>query len=176
VKTEHEYDGGNNNYMSFKQTLFRKVISVSLCAIIGFTGFTMGHTPQASAATSKADKIITLGKKYIGVKYRFGAPSGSTSAFDCSSFMQYIFGRNGIQLPRVSSTQATKGVKVAFGNLKKGDLVFFRVARTGKKIGHVGVYIGNNKILHTYGSTGVTYSSINSRYWKTHFVTARRVL
>ncbi|BBI33674.1 C40 family peptidase [Cohnella abietis] len=164
--------------MSFKNTLVRKVVGVSLCAVIGFTGITMGHTKQASAATStsKADNIISLGKKYIGVKYRFGAPSGSTSAFDCSSFTQYIFGKYGVKLPRVSSTQATKGTKVAKANLKKGDLVFFKVARTGNKIGHVGVYVGDNKMLHTYGSPGVTYSSINTSYWKSNYVTARRVL
>ncbi|WP_256757481.1 C40 family peptidase [Cohnella sp. WQ 127256] len=162
--------------MSFKITLVRKVVSVSLCAVIGFTGIGLGNVQQASAATSKADKIITLGKKYIGVKYRFGAPSGSTSAFDCSSFTQYIYGKYGVKLPRVSSTQATKGYKVAKANLKKGDLVFFKVARTGNKIGHVGVYVGNNKMLHTYGAPGVTYSSINSSYWKSHYVTARRVL
>jgi murein DD-endopeptidase / murein LD-carboxypeptidase len=162
--------------MSFKQTLVRKVISISLCVVIGFTAIAIGHTPQASAATNKANKIITLGKKYLGVKYLFGAPSGSTSAFDCSSFIQYIFGKNGINLPRVSSAQALKGVKVAKGSLKVGDLVFFKVARTGNKIGHVGIYVGNNKILHTYGSTGVTYSSISSGYWKSHYVTARRVL
>jgi lipoprotein Spr len=175
VAPEHKHDGGNN-YMSFKNTLIRKIVSVSLCAVIGFAGFALGHAPKASAAISKADKIITLGKKYLGVKYRFGAPSGSNTAFDCSSFTQYIFGKYGVKLPRVSITQATIGYKVAKGNLKKGDLVFFKVARTGNKIGHVGVYIGNNKIIHTYGSTGVTYSSISSGYWKSHFVTARRVL
>jgi lipoprotein Spr len=162
--------------MSIKTTLVRKVISVSLCAVIGFTGMAVSHTPKASAATSKAGKIITLGKKYIGVKYRFGAPSGSTSAFDCSSFTQYIYGKYGVKLPRVSSSQATKGYKVAKSSLKKGDLVFFKVARTGSKIGHVGVYVGNNKMLHTYGSHGVTYSSINTSYWKSHYITARRVL
>ncbi|TFE24888.1 C40 family peptidase [Cohnella luojiensis] len=162
--------------MSFKNTFIRKVVSVSLCAVIGFTGITLGHAPTASAATTKADKIITLGKKYLGVKYRFGAPSGSTSAFDCSSFTQYIFGKYGVKLPRVSSSQATKGVKVAKANLKKGDLVFFKVKRTGKKIGHVGVYVGNNKMLHTYRATGVTYSSMNTNYWKSNYITARRVL
>ncbi len=164
--------------MSFKSTLIRKVFTVSLCAVIGFSGIALKYAPQASAATStsKADKIITLGKKYLGVKYRFGAPSGSTSAFDCSSFTQYIFGKYGIKLPRVSSTQATKGVKVAKANLKKGDLLFFKVARTGNKIGHVGIYVGNNKMIHTYGKPGVTYSSINTSYWKSHYVTARRVL
>ncbi|KIL34744.1 glycoside hydrolase [Cohnella kolymensis] len=163
--------------MSFSHTVVRKVLTVSLCAVIGFTGFAFGQAPSASAATSKADKIILLGKKYLGVKYRFGAPSGITSAFDCSSFVQYIYGKNGIKLPRVSSTQATKGYKVTKGKLKRGDLVFFRTKRTGSKIGHVAVYLGRGKILHTYGSAGgVTYSSLNSGYWKRNYVTARRVL
>jgi murein DD-endopeptidase / murein LD-carboxypeptidase len=163
--------------MSFKNAFVRKFITVSLCAVIGFTGLAMANTPAASAATtSKADKIIALGNKYLGVKYLFGSPSGSTKAFDCSSFTQYLFGKFGIKLPRVSSSQATKGVKVAKANLKKGDLVFFKVARTGNKIGHVGIYIGNNKMLNTYGSTGVTVSSMNTSYWKSHYVTARRVL
>ncbi|MFC4597935.1 C40 family peptidase [Cohnella hongkongensis] len=161
--------------MKFKTTFVRKVVGISLCAAIGFAGLAVGQAPQASAAT-KADKIISLGKKYMGVKYRFGAPSGSTSAFDCSSFTQYIYGKYGVKLPRVSSSQAKKGVKVSKSKLKRGDLVFFSTARTGKKIGHVAVYVGNNKILHTYGKPGVTYSSLSSSHWKKTYVTARRVI
>ncbi|MBB6669181.1 C40 family peptidase [Cohnella nanjingensis] len=162
--------------MSIKSTIVRKVASISLCAVIAFTGAAMASSPSASAATTKADKIITLGKKYLGVKYRFGAPSGKTSVFDCSSFTQYIFGKYGVKLPRVSSSQATKGKKIAKASLKKGDLVFFKTSRTGSKIGHVAVYIGSNKILHTYGKPGVTVTSLSSTYWKQHYVTARRVL
>lgn len=166
--------------MSFKQTLVRKVVSVVLCASLGFGGLAIaGQAPSASAATkaSKADKVISLGKKYLGVKYRFGAPSGITSAFDCSSFVQYIFGKNGVKLPRVSSSQALKGVKVAKSKLKKGDLVFFKTpSRTGNKIGHVGVYLGSNKMLHSSPSNkGVAISAMTG-YWSKNYVTARRVL
>lgn len=164
--------------MAFRHHWVSKAVTAGLCAVIGFTGLALApKAPTASAATiSKADKIISLGKKYLGVRYRFGAPSGATYAFDCSSFTQYIFGKNGVKLPRVSSTQATKGKKVTKGHLKKGDLVFFKTRRTGSKIGHVGVYVGNGKILHTYGRPGVTYSSITSGYWSRTFVTARRVI
>ncbi|TJY44218.1 NlpC/P60 family protein [Cohnella pontilimi] len=163
--------------MSLKRTVARKVVTVSLCAIVGFAGLAMGQAPQASAAkATKADSIIKLGKKYLGVKYRFGAPSGATSSFDCSSFTQYIYGKYGVKLPRVSSSQATKGRKITKANLKRGDLVFFKSPkRTGNKIGHVAVYLGNNKILHSYPSRGVAYSSLTG-YWKTNYVTARRVL
>jgi lipoprotein Spr len=163
--------------MSFKHNIARKVVTVSLCAMIGFTAFAFGQAPAVSAAkANKAEKIIKLGKKYLGVKYRFGAPSGSTSSFDCSSFTQYIYGKYGVKLPRVSSSQATKGTKVTKAHLKRGDLVFFKSPkRTGNHIGHVAVYLGHNQIMHTYGKTGVTFSYLQG-YWKTNYVTARRVL
>jgi lipoprotein Spr len=175
VKKENKQHGGHCS-LNFKTKPFKKLAGLCLCASIAFSSFAFGHAPAASAAAkTKADKIISLGKKYLGVKYRFGAPSGVTSAFDCSSFVQYIYGKYGIKLPRVSSTQAKKGLKVAKSSLKKGDLVFFTTARTGKKIGHVAVYEGNGKILHTYGKTGVTVSTLTG-YWSKHYATARRVL
>jgi cell wall-associated NlpC family hydrolase len=158
--------------------LIRTIISVSLSAAIGFTALGFGPAAQANpATTNKADKVISTGTHFLGVKYRFGAPSGVTYAFDCSSFTQYIFKKNGISLPRASSQQATKGTQVAKSNLKKGDLVFFKTpGRTGSKIGHVAVYAGSNKILHTYGKGGVSYSNLTTSYWKNNYVTARRVI
>jgi len=164
---------------TIRTKMIRTIASVGLCVTIAVSGTFFAHTPKASAAsatsTVKADKIITLGKKYLGVKYRLGAPSGSTGVFDCSSFTQYIFGKYGVKLPRVSSAQATKGKTVAKANLKKGDLVFFKSSNSSK-IGHVAVYIGNNKILHTYGKPGVTITSLSASYWKSHYKTAKRVL
>ncbi|WP_123041544.1 C40 family peptidase [Cohnella candidum] len=159
----------------FKRQLIRKVISVGICSVIGLAALGFGNAATASAATkTKADKIISTGKKYLGVKYRFGAPSGVTYAFDCSSFTQYIFKRNGISLPRTSSSQAAKGKKVTKAQLKKGDLVFFK--RPGKSgVGHVAVYIGNNKMLGASGKK-VQVSSLSSNYWKKNYITARRVL
>lgn len=156
--------------------LVRKVISVGLCATIGLTAFGFGDATKAAAATvTKADKVIKTGKSYIGVKYRYGAPSGITTAFDCSSYTQYIFKKNGISLPRTTKQQATKGVKVSKSSLKKGDLVFFKGSGSSKSIGHVGVYTGNNKFIHSSSSKGVTVSSMNSSYWKKKYITARRV-
>jgi len=159
--------------------LIRKAVSIGICVSIGFTA--LGLSPAAPKAEayslSKANKIISTGKKYLGVKYRFGAPSGVTYAFDCSSFTQYIYKKHGIKLPRTSSQQAAKGYRISKSSLKKGDLVFFKVpGRTGSRIGHVAVYAGSNKILHTYGAGGVRFSSLSSSYWKNNYVTARRVI
>jgi cell wall-associated NlpC family hydrolase len=66
------------------------------------------------------------------------------------------------------------GSYVSKRNWKTGDLLFFSVSgRRG--VGHVGVYMGNNKMLHTFGAGGVKISTINS-YWNSHYITARRVI
>jgi len=164
------------HYVLQKNQLLRKVTSIALCAVIGFTALGFGQAVTASASSNtKADQVISTGKKYLGVKYRFGAPAGVTYAFDCSSFTQYIFKKNGITLPRTSSQQVTKGVKVAKAGLKKGDLVFFKDPGRSGRIGHVAVYIGNNKMLGASGKA-VKVSSMNSSYWTKHYVTARRVV
>lgn len=160
--------------MQKTRTLIKRVISVTLCATISLTAIGLSQPGTAQAAASKADRVISTGNKFLGVKYRFGAPAGITSAFDCSSFTQYIYKKNGISLPRSSAAQAKKGSAVSKSNLKRGDLVFFKVG--SKRIGHVAVYAGASKILHTYGAGGVRYSSLNSSHWKKNYVTARRVI
>jgi cell wall-associated NlpC family hydrolase len=164
------------HYVLQTKQLFGKVISIALCVSIGFTALGFGHAEKVEAATyTKTDKIIKTGNNYLGVKYRFGAPVGVTYAFDCSSFTQYIFKKNGISLPRSSSQQVAIGTKVAKSSLKKGDLVFFKDPGRSGRIGHVGVYIGNNKMLGASGKA-VKISNMNSSYWTKNYVTARRVV
>jgi cell wall-associated NlpC family hydrolase len=153
----------------------RKVISVSTCSVIVLTALGFGEAGKAEAAVKKEDKIISTGKQYLGVKYSFGAAAGNTYAFDCSSFTQYIFKKNGVTLPRTSSAQSTKGVKVAKTSMKKGDLVFFKDPGRPGKIGHVAVYMGNNKMIGASGNA-VKISTLKSSYWKKNFVMARRVI
>lgn len=185
----------------FKPSLFRSVISFGISSVIALSALGFGHAsaasslvigtatysqpvakvssaaeakPAAAPAPSKVETLISVGKQYLGVKYQFGAKAGSTIAFDCSSYTQYIFKKIGISLPRTSSSQATVGTKVAKANLKAGDLVFFK--RPGKSgIGHVGVYIGSDQMLGASGDK-VQIASLNSSYWKKNYVTARRVL
>ncbi|MFD2612196.1 C40 family peptidase [Paenibacillus gansuensis] len=163
--------------MITRNKFIRTIAQIGLCAAIGMSSLTLAAPHKAEAATSRGDKVISIGKKYLGVRYQFGAPTGTTRTFDCSSFTKYIYKKVGVSLPRISKDQAKKGYKVAKSNLRKGDLVFFW-GRNGKgRVAHVAIYAGNNKLLHTYKKgVGVTYSSLNSSYWKKHYVTARRVL
>ena len=96
--------------------------------------------PMASAAAMrKAAMTNALAK--LGKPYRWGAVG--PNAFDCSGLVKWSFGQAGRSLPRTSRAQAGAGMPVSRANLQPGDLVFFY-----KPISHVGIYIGNNKIVH----------------------------
>jgi lipoprotein Spr len=162
-------------YTSIKKYWVKLVVAVSLSVALIVSGSMFLTVKPAYAATSiassKASNIIATGKRYMGVSYKFGAKSGSNRQFDCSSFMQYIFDKNGISLPRSSKDQSHVGTYVSRSNLKPGDLVFFY-----SPIHHVALYIGNGKILHTWGGPGVTISNMNSGWWDRNYTTARRVI
>jgi probable lipoprotein NlpC len=147
-----------------------------MCSLVatGWFGLAIGSTSKASAATAESLELISYGKQYMGVDYQYGAPSGIDYAFDCSSYVQFVFNQFGIELPRTSGAQSYIGEKVGKGYLSIGDLVFFRAS--GRGIGHVAIYAGNGKILQASSSKGVTISSLESSYWKKNYVTARRVL
>jgi cell wall-associated NlpC family hydrolase len=126
-------------------------------------------------------KMISLAQGFIGVPYLFGAKSFDvTKRFDCSSFTQYVYAKEGLNLPRSSRDQANQGIAVSRQMLKPGDLMFFYVPgrfRSNSIIGHVGLYIGNGQMIHATPSapSGVKITSINNSYWQQKFLSARRV-
>lgn len=128
-----------------------------------------------------ADQIISTGLHCLGTPYLFNAPSFQTNTFDCSSYIQYIFGVNGIYLPRNSRQQFKVGVPISLHRIKRGDLLFFttkaRKNRQGLlRVGHVAIYIGQGNILHTYRQgTKVKISKLDSN-WKKSFIGARMLL
>ncbi|BBH24330.1 hypothetical protein Back11_56750 [Paenibacillus baekrokdamisoli] len=162
-----------------KRTLAKTLAGVAISLSIAFSASVIA-VPQpaqaASVSSSTASKIIATGKKYIGIDYKFGATAGNTSKFDCSSFTQYVYKKNGITLPRSSLSQSKAGKYVSRKNLKAGDLIFSDTNRDGV-INHVSIYIGNGKLLHTYKKgLGVTISTFSGSAWDKTYVTARRVI
>lgn len=124
-----------------------------------------------SDATIKA--IIAEAWRHVGVApYVWGG--ASPAGFDCSGFTYYIFKVNGVSIPRVATAQSYAGSPVSRDNLQPGDLVFFK-PRSGGGVGHTGLYIGNGQMIHspTSGSK-VKVGSINSSYFASRYITARR--
>jgi lipoprotein Spr len=158
-----------------KNRLGKSLVGISLCLSLFATGSMMLSPQSAQAATistsSTASNIIKTGEQFMGVRYQFGARTGNTSSFDCSSFTQYVYRANGVNIPRSSRQQSQAGTYVSRDQLQPGDLVFFY-----SPIHHVAIYMGNGKLLHTFGSAGVTITDLNSGWWNSHYTTARRVL
>jgi cell wall-associated NlpC family hydrolase len=136
-------------------------------------------SPQPTPAPSRqeiADRIIEHGKALEGITHYSYGVNRPPSVMDCSAFVKYVFGQEGISLKWGTRYQKDAGTYVSRSNLQKGDLVFFWIGSKGQ-IGHVGIYIGNGQFLHNSPSMdGVGISSLTSGYWDTHYVTARRVL
>lgn len=132
----------------------------------------------------KADAIIAQGKKFLGTEYQYGAKNYDLSGkFDCSSFTQYVYGKQGIQLQRTAASQAERdGIQIKDkSQLRKGDLLFFDASPTAKgrymNIDHVGIYLGDNKILHTYKKgVGVTITDFEGTFWGRQFIIGARVI
>lgn len=118
-------------------------------------------------------ELINIAKNQIGKPYR--SRTAGPKSFDCSGFTYYVFNKMGIKLNRSSSAQTSNGTYIPKSKLRPGDLVFFKTNGTGN-ISHVGLYIGNGQMIHASSSKGITKDSINSKYYKKRYATARRVL
>lgn len=124
--------------------------------------------------SNKSKQIVDLAHKQLGKPYVWGAEG--PSSFDCSGLTSYVYkNAAGVKLPRTSKSQGTVGRYVSKANLKPGDLVFF--ASNGKTINHVGIYIGNSKMIHSpKPGQNVRIDSISSGYYAKNYFTARAVL
>jgi hypothetical protein len=119
--------------------------SAAAAAGLGGTGATDGF--GVSGGTASESSVVAEAHKYIGVPYLWGGTNPS-KGLDCSGFTQLVFGNLGIDLPRVSSQQATAGRPVAsLADARPGDLVFFDNSSSRAGIDHVGIYVGNGKMI-----------------------------
>ena len=144
---------------------------------IGFVSAKPLYTDYTSPELAKlqGEELIAFGTQYIGTPYEFGAALDQTDTFDCSSFVHHVFEEVlSLDLPRVSYNQAKEGREVELDELRVGDLLFF--GARGLEIGHVGIYAGDNRILHTFSKDkGVQFGDFDEK-WKKRFVTARRLI
>lgn len=118
--------------------------------------------------------LLAKAQSLLGSKYVSGGET--PKGFDCSGFVKYVYSFAGIQLARTAADQASNGVHVDKSSLQPGDLVFFGLyGSTG--IGHCGIYLGNNKFIHSENkANGVVITDLNSSYYLKNYKGARRVL
>ncbi|MBD2810385.1 bifunctional murein DD-endopeptidase/murein LD-carboxypeptidase [Xenorhabdus sp. Vera] len=117
-------------------------------------------------------KLLNQYADWKGVAYRLG---GNTKrGIDCSAFVQRTFhDQFGMALPRSTLEQQNIGQTVSRSKLRVGDLVLFK---TGIRMRHVGIYLGNNQFVHASTSSGVIVSKLTDAYWSKRYYGARRVL
>ena len=131
---------------------------------------------QRTNESGSGSAVAQAAYNYLGEKYVWGSAQPGVG-FDCSGLTSYLYNKVcGVSLYRNSAAQSNNGYPVSKDNLKQGDLLFFSTNGSGS-ISHVGIYVGNGKMIHaSTPSTGVIISDIDSNYYSDTFVTARRIL
>lgn len=123
----------------------------------------------------RSNTFSTLQKSaygFLGARYQFGG--NSRNALDCSSFTQQVFREQQVSLPRTAREQFRVGNEVPIGDLKRGDLVFFRTYAPFPS--HVGIYLGNRKMIHASSTEHrVVVSSMDTPYYLSRYLGARRI-
>jgi cell wall-associated NlpC family hydrolase len=142
---------------------------------LGGSAAARSRKPSVVSAT----RVLTTADRYVGTKYKWGGTS-PIRGFDCSGFVQHVFSKHRVELPRTSRQQVRVGHRLParVRGLRKGDLLFF--AGNGSRIDHVAIYAGNDRIIHSSSSGGgVRYDHLGSkrgRWFAQRLVGARRVI
>lgn len=153
------------------------ILAIMCLALAGCAGTPRPPLPDGTTSVTLSPQLARLQqalkqyyRAWAGVPYRYG---GTTrQGIDCSAFVRQASRRvRGIQLPRTTDAQVQRGYRIAPGELRPGDLVFFHTG--GYQ--HVGIYIGHGRFMHASSSVGVTLSRLSNIYWRRHFWQARRL-
>lgn len=171
------------------------LIIVTLVYMI-FTIFSNSNTPlnkakyiangQQYKTLINGNNLVSYSDTFLGMNYLWGGTTPVISdasgkyisgGFDCSGFVQFIYKHFGINLPRSTMDQINKGISISINDLKNGDLVFFMTnSALPYQVSHVGIYIGNNKFMHSPKSGDVIKISELTGYYKEKFVIGKRII
>ncbi len=114
--------------------------------------------------------IAKMSRRYIGTPYKWG---GTTPAgFDCSGFLNHVFMKYGINIPRTVSDIWNFGTDVTKPSI--GDILFFQTYKPGPS--HAGIYLGDGNFIHAGSSKGVTVSKLEASYWTERYLGAKRMI
>ena len=130
-----------------------------------------GEPPPPASPQAKA--VIRTARSYLPEE-----DGGRPTPADCSDFVGRVFRERGIRLPRTSEQMAALGTPVSSTRqLRMADLLFFSGSSGGRRVGHVGIYVGNGIFIHQANpGEGVRMESLYSDYYRRHYLRARRVV
>ena len=144
-------------------------LATAACASRG--GGRLVASDPARGVTGEA--ILADARAHTGTAYRAG---GATPAgFDCSGFVQFLYGQVGVALPRTAEAQFDNGRDVRERDITAGDLVFFRT--DGRRVSHVGIATGDGRFIHAPNARSrVRIDRLDTAYWADRYAGARRIV
>ena len=133
-----------------------------------------GTDPGAAMGDGSYAAMIAEAEKYLGYPYVWGGSSPSTS-FDCSGYVSWVINQSGVGSVGRQTAQGLYNLctPVSSAEAQPGDLIFFVGTYSTTGISHVGIYVGNNKMIHC--GNPIQYTSINTSYWQSHFFSFGRL-
>jgi cell wall-associated NlpC family hydrolase len=143
-----------------------------LLLLASAAGCATARVGPTTAPPGTARTVVERARTFAGTAYRAGG--SSPGGFDCSGFVQYLYGQVGISLPRTASEQFEVGLSVKPSRLVPGDLVFFKTE--GRRVTHVGVVVGDGTFIHAPNTRSrVRIDRLDGRYWQQRYAGARRI-
>ncbi|NNF15122.1 MAG: hypothetical protein HKN70_00175 [Gammaproteobacteria bacterium] len=139
-------------------------VAPSSSAIVGM------QPPHSVSQGLISNRLLEHFLAWEGVPYQYGG--NDRNGIDCSAFVQQSLQTVlGVELPRTTTQQMRSGKVVDIKQARPGDMVFFR---TGRRVNHVGVYLGSEQFMHASKSNGVAISRLDESYWRTRMTQVRR--
>lgn len=136
-------------------------------------GYTKYDLPPEALENTRFAAMIKEAEKYLGYPYVWGGSSPSTS-FDCSGYVCWVLNHSGWSVGRTSAQGLYNlCTPVSRSNARPGDLVFFKDTYKTNGVSHVGIYVGENRMIHC--GNPISYTNINTQYWQSHFFTFGRL-
>lgn len=136
----------------------------------------VGSTVSVQSTDKQVAELIRQARTWIGTPYVYGGHTRKKGT-DCSGMIMELFlDVYNLKLPRSSAMQREYSRRVKFDDMQPGDLVFFTTNKNSSHINHVGLYIGDNRMIHASSSRGVMESGLSEKYWKNTYHSSGSVI
>ena len=174
-RTPHNMKKTTNHIM---QLTLCSLLAICLLTSTGCASKRYGNLSSESSGLTSSRigmNVVRTASTQLGKPYRLGGDS-PRGGFDCSGLIYWSFRQNGISVPRVTSSQAKVGSKVAINSLQPGDIVVFRTKNAPNGL-HTGIYVGSGRFIHSPNSRSkVRVDDLStSTYWRKRLVMGRRL-